>query len=549
MTHSVFLALYGCHHRAARRGTGVLLAVVTLVALVALVALPGARAGGLFVPGTGTEAMGRAGAFVAKADDPSALHYNPAGLVLIDGTIIHLGSNFLRYSLTFDRSGVYEAPAGIDEPYEGNEYAAVTNQASPNFGLGRFQSVPLLAAAFDLGRWIPGLHGGAGILAPNAYPGRDFGTYTLEAPGVAPPPQRYDIVHQDAIVILPSIAAAYTMNSKLSLGLRMSWGIARLEATSYTWAIRNYQEWIGDDSEFVVEVTDRFVPGLALGALYRPVPDVVIGAAYTTRLAVAGRGTGRATLGHNSVTGDADVIAPLAPQNTPGCAAGGELGALQTCIDFVLPQTFALGGRWILARDRSGGELADIEFDAVWEDWSAGSNYQVIVDGQSQLTGFPLQTSIVRHGLQDVLSVRLGGSYALPVGNPGNGGASGRPLVVRAGVAHDTAAAPLTWQRVDVDGAARTTFATGLSYRVSRYRIDLAGAIVVEPDRTVPSCEPDVGSEGCPPGSGQAAVTDRTAPDPLQPLIAPSLQFQDPFNGGTYSSHYLMFSLGFTAYL
>lgn len=518
------------------------------VVVVPWVGLDVAHAGGLLVPGTGTEAMGRGGAFVAKADDPSALHHNPAGLTKMVGTVIHLGSNFLRHALEFDRAGTYEVPDTRDEPYEGDGYQPVKNRARPDFGLGRFQAVPLVAVSSDLGGLVPGLHVGAGILAPNAAPGRDFGDYEFEAAGVAPPPQRYDVVKQDAVVILPSIAVAYSVMDKLDIGLRFSGGMASLQSTNYTWVVRNYEEWIGDDGEFSVDVNDRFIPVFGLGALYRPIPAIEIGASYRSAIAVRARGDGQALLAEVSSTGGGDTIVPLEAGIEPGCAAGGQEGALKSCVDFDLPQTAALGVRWIIVRDRLGGdaargrEVADIELDVKWEDWSSGSasDYNIVVDGQSDDTGLPLRPVVIRHGFQDVLSIRLGGSYALPVAD--------RAIVVRAGIAHDTATAPDSFQRVDIDGAARTTLSTGLSYRISRFRIEAAGAVVLEGDRTVEVCEPDVGSEGCPPGSGQTPVADRDAPDPLQPVLFPEQAFQDPFNGGEYSSSYVMFSLGLTAW-
>ena len=77
----------------------------------AILAAPvAASAGGLFVPGYGSQAQPRAGAFVAKADDASALYYNPAGLAWQKGTSLHLGMNFIDFDQTYQRAGVYETP-------------------------------------------------------------------------------------------------------------------------------------------------------------------------------------------------------------------------------------------------------------------------------------------------------------------------------------------------------------------------------------------------------------------------------------------------------
>ena len=101
---------------------------------------------------------------------------------------------------------------------------------------------------------------------------------------------------------------------------------------------------------------------------------------------------------------------------------------------------------------------------------------------------------------------------------------------------------------MDVDGAARTTVAGGVAYQASRFRVDLAGGVVIEPDRTVPECNPDLTNPGCPPGSGMSGVNDREQPDPGQPSLSAGSQFQSPYNGGDYSSGYFMFSLGVTTW-
>jgi long-chain fatty acid transport protein len=512
--------------------------------LIALLCSSGqAGAGGLFVPGNGTQAMGRADAFVAKADDPSALHHNPAGLARTTGTVIFIGANLLDYSLTFARAGVYE-DNGDGLPYAGQPYPTVENQSRPAIGVAGLQAVPLIAVASDLGGSVPGLRVALGVMAPNAYPGRNFGEYQLEDPGVPPPPQRYDVVDQEAATVLPSIAASYSIGDTIDIGARFSWGFASLQATTYTWALRNFSESVDNDGEFRLDVKDNFVPGFGAGVLFRPVRALEIGLAYSSALDVNARGKGSATLGSHAadIDGDGqnlDAIVPLDPFIAPACAAGGQPGALETCLKLSLPRTATLGARWIV-RDRAGKERADVEFDVRWENWSAASDYEILVDGQSQTTGLLLNKTVIRHGFQDVLSVRLGGAYAMPVG--------AHELTVRGGVAHDTRTAPDTWQRVDVDGAARTTLALGASYRMARVRIDLAGGVVLEGDRTVPECNPDVGMEGCPPGSGQEPVADREAPDPAQPLFQPSAQFQSPFNGGEYSSRYLMLSLGLSTW-
>ena len=505
-----------------------------------------AHAGGLFIPGVGSQAMGRAGAFVAKADDPSALHHNPAGFAKVKGMAVHLGSNLVDFSLEFTRDGVYEDVEDMDLPWEGDAYPTVTNDAArPSVGIGPLQAIPLIAVGSDLKGTVPGLSVGLGVVVPNSYPVRNIGAdYQLEDPDAPPPPSRYDVVAQEAATALPSVAAAYSIGDYLDIGARFSFGFANVQAISYTWAVPNFHEAAAEDGVFEVEVSDNFVPGFGFGLLFRPpgLSDrLEIGAAYSSALHIQAQGQGRTTLGSVAAdplnNGNVDQIIPV---NTPACADGGEVGALATCLNLTLPQTATLGVRWVLQKSEKHGELADIELDVKWEDWSAASDTEIIVDGRSEQTGLFLNPSIIRHGFQDVISVRLGGSYSIPMGE--------NLIGVRAGVAHDTAAAPNSWQRLDIDGAARTTIALGAAYQSKRYRIDIGGGMVMEGDRTVEACNPANNTEGCTPGSEPLPVAERTAPDPIQPLVNANQQFQSPFNGGQYSSGYLMVSLGVTTW-
>ena len=55
-----------------------------------------AFAAGFHIHEQGAKAMGMANAFVAQADDPSALFYNPAGIAFQEGTQISLGVTVIR---------------------------------------------------------------------------------------------------------------------------------------------------------------------------------------------------------------------------------------------------------------------------------------------------------------------------------------------------------------------------------------------------------------------------------------------------------------------
>src|SRR5580704_12522313 len=94
---------------------------------------PRARAGGFEVPDNGTEALGRGGAFTAKASDGTALEYNIAGFAEQRGTRLLLDGNLVMSDYTFQRSGVYPGTASPAQPWAGQKYPLVRDTGGPFF--------------------------------------------------------------------------------------------------------------------------------------------------------------------------------------------------------------------------------------------------------------------------------------------------------------------------------------------------------------------------------------------------------------------------------
>jgi long-subunit fatty acid transport protein len=526
-----------------------------------------ATAGGLVLPGSGPVSTGRAGASVASIDDGSALGVNPAGLSRAKGTQIHIGTSLIAFHQTMARDGSYEDVPEADLAWEGQRYGSVSDDSKPVIGVGPFQAVPVIAVSSDLGGKVKGLVIAAGVFAPNAYPVRSMGAdYEFNDPNTPPPPTRYDTVEQKAAVVLPSIAASWnpTFLPKLRVGGRFSFGFADLEARTYVWGGTNYREWTEKEGEFAVKVKDSFVPAWGLGLQYAITPSIEVGAQYSSPIHVGAKGTGTSRVGDQAVSDDAPVTVIPTDEAFPGTtdlfcepAGGGTRDALKACVNLSLPQMATVGGRYIF-RDGDGREMADIELNVQWENWGGKvstdegerniGDYQVIVDGYASISfppninGLPLQSTLIRHNLKDTFSVRLGGSYQRDVGK--------NRLTLRGGAAHDTVAAKEGWQRVDFDGAARTTVAAGASFTMSRVRIDVGVGKVFEGSRTQGTgCNPDLADTGCGPGGMEIEdIEDRTGPDPVQPTVQPNAQFESPFTTGTITSGYNLLMLGVTTW-
>ena len=512
-----------------------------------------ASAGGLFLPGAGAVSTSRAGASTAASDDGEALALNPAGLASSTGTFVQLSVVAIDYIMQFTRAGTYDVvddPPGESEPYSGQPYPTVKNTAKPPLGIGSFQPVPVVAVVTDLGGRVPGLHVAVGLYAPNAYPFRNMSnvdgvswsfSQTDFNRTTPPPPTRYDIINQQAAVLLPSLAIAYRIAPQIDVGVRLSAGFASLKSTVALWGIPlNYEEYVKKDGVITLDATSSVFPSAGAGATFHVTPAFDIAANYTSEIDIHGKGTAVSTNGPDVNLAGAQVLIEPVPDSAARCAPGGTTTALKGCVDLTLPMSAQLGGRYkLLGPD---GQLkGDIELDLEWQNWGAASDYRVVVDGQvatvnNPESGIPLKDSIIPHGFQDTYGVRLGGSYLLG------------DVVVRGGVAYDTAAAKPGWERVDLDGAARTTIAAGASYNVGKqFKLDAGFGVVLEGTRTQNrNCNPTAAMPGCNGTGMDAPISQREGPDPISPIVDSTSQAENPVNQGTMKSYYLMIMLGGT---
>lgn len=518
-----------------------------------------ASAGGLFLPGAGTVSTSRAGAGTVSSNDGEAIAENPSGLANAgSGTLVTVGAVAFDYVMQFTRAGTYDVvdqPAGQSVSYAGDPYPTMKNEAKPPLGIGAYQPVPVISIVSDLGQKDGKMHLAFGIYAPNAYPFRKMdtvdGQHWAFDPAhfdAKPPPTRYDILEQEAAVILPSLAFAYRVTPDLDVGVRLSTGIANLKSTVALWGVpSNYEEFVKQDGIITLDAKDSFLPAGGLGATYRVSPNLEIGANYTSEIDIHAKGTAVSTNGPLVTLGTATPVVIPVPDDLSRCEKGGTQSALKACVDITLPMTAQLGARYKLL-DGAGKQKGDIELDLDWENWSAGTDYRVVVDGEVVTTanmdpagGIQLKDNLVRHGLQDTYGARLGGSYMIPMGNV----ARGDGITVRGGVGYDTAAAQTGWERADLDGAARTTVAAGASYQTGNTKIDLGFGVILEGTRTQDrGCNPTSANPGCGGTGSDQPINKRQGPDPITPIIDTENQTESPVNQGTFKSHYVMFMLG-----
>ena len=432
----------------AGRGLAVSLILIAIAIPAVLCArAPSATAGGMEFPENGTRALGRAGAFVAKADDPTAIVLNPAGLGYVKGLNLTFDNNLIRQGLCFQRAGQYP---GEPAPYSfsGQPYPEVCRNLEGMF------YVPMLSASYDFGLedWTFAL-GGYG---PHAVGRRQFPmTVTVRDPDGrpvrAPGPTRYDTEQMNIIVMFYTAAAAYRPASWLSLGAALQ--VVYAEVHYATWVPLSANQDPDSDIRFQIATKGASVTGL-LSALAKPVKGLSIGASVRFPVKVTTRGDAWLTL-----------PAYMSALGTPlEWMEGRKKASMITELPLALRTGIRYGQR--IEGHPNAPELWDIELDVIWERWSA------VVSMDTQLNATLLDDRMevfkLNHFYQDTSEFRLGGSFTIPRKLGGGW------LTIRLGTYYGSNASPKEYTRLNYAAWARVGLFLGLSYRIAGVDLHLA---------------------------------------------------------------------------
>lgn len=119
---------------------------LTLVLLLTVLLTGNSFSSGFQINEHGAKAMSLAGAFTALANDPSAVYFNPAGLIYLSGTQISFGSTYIRPSGSFvgpspsttksDLKNRFFTPINFYITHKINDDMAVGFGVNNPFGLG-----------------------------------------------------------------------------------------------------------------------------------------------------------------------------------------------------------------------------------------------------------------------------------------------------------------------------------------------------------------------------------------------------------------------------
>lgn len=442
--------------------------LVSSVALTALGAYPQAARGGGYESGAnGTEALGRGGAFTAKADSPLALEYNVAGFGQQRGTRMLFDNNLFFSQLSFQRAGGDAA----------GPYAEVSDHATQPF------YAPYFGLSTDFGffnRWTFAI----GAFGPSSIGRRSYGVFASTGPGRGAA-SRYDVVATDLLIVQPTFAVAVHPHRVIDIGLSVQQVSAVLNLSSATYVPQSLSpqfpmssvcakqaEVAGCDAFTRVQVRSFDNWALQLGLLVHPVAGLHIGA--NVRSAV--------NLGFKAIEARGTVSAAEPPYLTGLGLALGESAAtsrMDAMFTTWLPWVLRAGVRYAFLK--AGRELADVELDVVYEAWghSDGGDNQLTLLSPPALVnqGMPVSLRLV-HNYRDTFSIRAGGSFTQPLG-------SAAALSLRLGAHYDSSATRNADTRIDFDTLDKVGGTLGLGVTVRGLGISLAYAYLHSLPRTV----------------------------------------------------------------
>jgi len=364
----------------------------TLIApavLTAVLSAPGpAVAGGLEVADLGTVALGRGTAFTARADNPSAFHYNPAGLSKLPGLHLLLSGNVVNLNLEYQRSGSGE-PVLIDgwevaDPAldysggpEGVPFATVSSDR-------RFGPAPLVVLSWGDAFDVDGLALAIGLTTPSS-----FGMPSYPEGG----PQRYALREAEFLIVYPGLGASYAVNRYFQIGAVFVAGVAKLEQSQ---AIRllpqpgntiTYNEHAEGDASLRIDTLDPFMPTAIIGVLTHPLDWLEIGVALKLPMKV-------------EAAGKVHYRAPISDLPDSRLVPGRNGVTVRQTFPWVL----RTGVRYI-------HERFDVELDFVYEGWSMLDSFEVEMDADLDdgMSTQPLPDVDVPKHFRDAWSLRLGG--------------------------------------------------------------------------------------------------------------------------------------------
>ena len=401
--------------------------------VVLLFASTSAMAGGFRLPEAGAKAMGMGFAFTAQANDPSAIYFNPAGIVQLEGTNVKVGVTYIKENGgTFTGTTPLTGGASLSETQKDLDFfvpnAFITRKASPNFayGVGIF-------APFGLGQ---------------EYENRNTSIF------------RSQITKIDLMTLVVNPTVAWKVNEVLSVGAGIDFMYGKAELARTPVGIDNATGFPANIFNSGLE-GDGTAWGYNFGVLLTPTKQLKIGAAYRSKFDLEIK-DGDVDLS-NVFSGNINTpLGPLPPRGPSPIGFGGPSFHTTGSATLHIPATLDLGVAYILDR-------LTLEVDASWTFWHSWKSLNI--DNKDNRAFLP-DTSSPKNW-DDVVAIYIGGEYRVT-----------DPLALRLGFRWDPTPVPAETMGPELPDADKLYYCAGAGYKVRNWTFDLAYMYVDKKDRT-----------------------------------------------------------------
>ena len=469
----------------------------------ALSSAPVLADGGYYSGPLGARGAGRGGAFVARADDPTAISVNPAGLADLRGTRLEIGNQFSYNSYAYTR-----APT-LDYANVQNGMPTLTTFARVKNGTPAQVADPFIGLSSDLGLSDWGF--GVAVFAPPGIAQEEFPTTGG---------QNYMMTKRQAIILDTAVSAAWKYHELFGLGVTAEWvSVPRLE---YALMVDGNPFQAPNDPvtsqwDLLADTkgADWFVFNARVGAWVRPTPWLELGA--------SGQVIPTDIETHSTL-----AVTPRDPALGTVALSRAGSAANDVTIKLPLPMMARVGARYI---GLDGAiERWDLELDVEYETWSRVNQFAVETNGLSATASgqrIPIGRIIVPKQWKDTVSVKLGGDVALVPDR----------WKLRAGAYYESAVAKPAYANVDFPGGPQIGAAVGGSFLTGGLEVALTYQLRYQPTVTVSESDARVYQQ-VPASTCAAPYTDSTTCDShLMGRPAPVI------NAGTYNATSHLLSL------
>jgi long-subunit fatty acid transport protein len=216
-------------------------------------------------------------AWVATADDPIAVYYNPAAIAR-QRTSIHGGADFMSLDRCFAR---VNEDGSLVSP--GNGLPAAGAAGGPDQTVCTTKTPRLAPSGGFVWRINERWGFGVALLGPHGVPTLDWPETVSYPGGSEPAPTRFMMIHESAVLGYQVFSVGYNVNEKLALGAGFTWG-------TLTGNISLFGEGVSpavpagvtptdnflthQEVKLTVSLKDQFMPGLVASALVMPTKSI-----------------------------------------------------------------------------------------------------------------------------------------------------------------------------------------------------------------------------------------------------------------------------------